>query len=278
MIDYHIHTFHSPDAEGEIMEYCARALSLGLREICFTNHAEMDPGRDDNIFRGDGQHQPISNDQLRRHHEEIRRAAEIFAKKGLTVRSGIEIGFYPGMETRLSELTRSIEYDFWLGSIHCLNHACIDSSREYQSYFSRRPARQLIEEYYAAVLKLVQSRLFDALGHIDVYKKYGIGYYGADIDYLPRDLLTVVFDAVIQTGICLEINTAGLRRIQQFYPAAEIMKMAREQGVKRLTIGSDCHRVDDLGKGIKEGLDYAKTFGFSSVYTFSQRKPTAVKI
>ncbi len=278
MIDYHIHTIHSPDAEGEIIEYCARALSLGLREICFTNHAEMDPDRDDNIFHSDGQHQPISHDQLRRHHEEIRRAAEIFAPKGLTVRSGIEIGFYPGMETRLSELTRSIEYDFWLGSIHCLNHACIDSSREYQPYFSRHSARQLIEEYYAAVLQLVQSRLFDALGHIDVYKKYGIGYYGADIDYLPRDLLTAVFDAVIQTGICLEINTAGLRRIQQFYPSTEIMKIARDRGVKRLTIGSDCHQVNDLGKGIKEGLDYAKSFGFSSVYAFSRRKPTAVKI
>ncbi len=278
MIDYHIHTSHSPDAEGAIRDYCEQALKLGLDEICFTNHAEMDPARDDNVIRSAGQTEPLTNERLLRHHAEIMEAAAAFGPRGLTVRSGIEVGFFPGMEARLKELTAGIDYDFLLGSIHCLNHACIDSSREYKSYFTPRSARQLIDEYYRHILALAQSQLFDALGHIDVYKKYGINFYGSDINYLPDDIMAAIFDALCQNELCLEINAAGLRRIKQFYPSSRIVKMARDRGVKRLTIGSDCHKVSDLGKGIKEGLEYAKSFGFSCVYTFEKRKGKVVKI
>lgn len=278
MIDYHIHTGHSPDAQGTIREYCERAVRLRLKEICFTNHVELDPARNDNVIRFDHRDEPLTQPALRRLHEEVETARKFYAPQGLAVKSGIEIGYFTDMEERLAESAGGIEYDFLLGSIHCLNHACIDSSREYQGYFSQRTARQLIDEYYSEILKLAESRLFDALGHIDVYKKYGIKYFGPDINYLPRDLLAAIFDALRANGIALEINTAGLRRIGQFYPALEIMKLARDCGIERLTIGSDCHRVEDLGKGIKEGVEYVKSFGFSKFFTFEKRKPIPIKI
>jgi histidinol-phosphatase (PHP family) len=278
MIDYHIHTSHSPDAEGAIPDYCERAVVLGIREICFTNHAEMDPERDDNVIRFDGRQETLTNAGLKRLHREILARRDAYGTKDLTVRSGIEVGFFPGMEKRLAEMTASIDYDFLMGSIHCLNHACIDSSREYRDYFSRHAARDLLDEYYAEILKLVESRLFDSLGHIDVYKKYGMKFYGSEIDYLPRDILAAVFDAMRRNGTALEINAAGLRRIDQFYPSEEIMEIARDLKVERITVGSDCHKVDDLGKGIKEACEYAKSFGFSNVFTFEKRKPIGVKI
>ena len=278
MIDYHIHTNHSPDAEGTILEYCDQALYLGLNEICFTNHAEMDQTREDNIIRFDGRAEPLTSKALERLHKEVAAARDIYALKGLTVRSGIEIGYFSGMEARLEEMVAGIEYDFMMGSIHCLNHACIDSSREYKAYFSDHAARELIDEYYAEILNLAESRLFDALGHIDVYKKYGVNFYGPDINYLPKDLLAAIFDALRRNELGLEINAAGLRRIDQFYPSPEIMKLARDLKVERLTVGSDCHKVADLGKGIKEAAEYAKSFGFSRLFAFEKRKPVPVKI
>lgn len=278
MIDYHIHTSHSPDAEGSLRDYCEKAAARGLKEICITNHAEMDPERSDNIIRFEGREEPLTNPALKRLHQEVIAQRGPFAARGLKVRSGIEIGFFSGMEKRLAELTAGIEYDFLMGSIHCLNHACIDSSREYRGYFSKHEARELLDEYYAEILKLAESRLFDALGHIDVYKKYGINFYGSEIDDLPKDLMAAIFDALRRNELALEINAAGLRRINQFYPSPEIMKLARDLKVKRLTVGSDCHKVDDVGKGIKEAYEYAKSFGFSEVFTFDKRKPIAVKI
>lgn len=278
MIDYHVHTNHSPDAEGRILEYCDQALRSGLNEICFTNHAEMDPARGDNIIRFDGRDEPLTNKALKRLHQEVNAARDIYTVKGLTVRSGIEIGYFSGMEARLAEMIAGIEYDFLMGSIHCLNHACIDSSREYKAYFTKHTAQDLLDEYYAEILNLAECRLFDAMGHIDVYKKYGIDFYGPDIDYLPKDLLAAIFDALSRNEIGLEINAAGLRRIHQFYPSPEIMKLARDLNVERLTVGSDCHKVDDLGKGIKEAVEYAKSFGFSRLFAYKKRKPIIVKI
>ena len=81
-----------------------------------------------------------------------------------------------------------------------------------------------------------------------------------------------------ERNIALEINTAGLRRINQFYPGPLIIKYAREQGVNLITIGSDAHRVEDLGKGIAEGMKYAKSFGFEAVYKFNKKQPISVKI
>ena len=41
-IDYHMHTFFSTDSEGNPEEYIKKAIELGLDEICFTDHYDVD--------------------------------------------------------------------------------------------------------------------------------------------------------------------------------------------------------------------------------------------
>lgn len=46
--DYHIHPDYSIDASPvRIKKYCYKAMKLGLKEICFTTHLELDPLRKD---------------------------------------------------------------------------------------------------------------------------------------------------------------------------------------------------------------------------------------
>ena len=54
--DYHVHPDCSLDATGTIDQYCQRALEMGLEEICFTTHYDMDPVRrdEDPFMRIDG--------------------------------------------------------------------------------------------------------------------------------------------------------------------------------------------------------------------------------
>lgn len=278
MIDYHIHTSHSIDAEGTIREYCERALQLGLKEICFTNHGELDPARSDNLIKFTDVKLPLTKANLTKLHDETFAAKEFYKKHGLLVRFGLEIGYYEGMEKRLREVLDDINFDFLLGSIHCLDHVCIDSSKEYLTYFSECKADKLLDKYFQTLEKLVACGLFDAVGHLDVYKKYGLNFYGEVIKTLPEDSLRKIFQLMMEKETALEINTAGLRRINQFYPSPDFMKLARAQGVKMLTIGSDCHNLKDLGKGIDEGLEYAKSSGFDAVYGYEKRRPIRVKI
>lgn len=272
-IDYHIHTNHSIDAEGSLKEYCQQAINLGLKEICFTDHCELDPKRSDSLIRFEGNTQPLTNDALKKLQVEVNETKEIFKKSGLKVKFGLEIGYYEGIESRLKETLQGLELDFLLGSIHCLAHICIDSSREYELYFKRKNVLELLNNYYAEIEKLINSQLFDGLAHLDVYKKYGTQFYGAAIKNFPQEILNIIFKTMTKNGLALEINTAGLRRQNEFYPSPQIMALAKNQKIKLITIGSDCHKIADLGRGIKEAFAYAESFGLDTVSGFEKRKP-----
>jgi len=278
MIDYHIHTNHSIDAEGELEDYCKKALSIGLKEICFTNHCELDPARNDSFICFNGQRKKFTRKGLLCLRDEIEKQRIKYQKSGLNIKFGIEVGYYNGVDSVLEEVTDGVELDFVLGSIHCLDHICIDSSREYMDYFPNHSAHSMLTNYFHAVEDLVKSNLFNSVGHLDVYKKYGISYYKERVHEVLETSLRETYHIMAEHNIALEINTAGLRRINQFYPAPSIIKYARAQGLKMITIGSDAHRVSDLGKGISEGLTYAKSFGFDKVYRFDKKRPIGMNI
>lgn len=277
-IDYHIHTEHSVDAKGSLTDYCEQALRLGIDDICFTDHCELDPERDDNLIRVNGNMVPITRDHVAALHDDIHKIAVMYKQHGLTVKCGIEVGYFDGIEERFKEITKGLEFDFVLGSIHCLDHVCIDSSREYKGYFEQHDKDRLLNTYYQAIDHLVKSRLFDSIGHIDVYKKYGFGFYGEKINDFPHELVQNIFTTIAEHEIAFEINTAGLRRVNEIYPSAGIIACARNAGAKKLTIGSDAHSPEDLGKGLAEGIAYAKSFGYNAVYRFEKRKPYRVPI
>jgi histidinol-phosphatase (PHP family) len=276
MIDYHIHTQHSIDAEGTIHAYCKRAAELGLTEICITNHCELDPMRDDRYIRFDHRTMPFSREAAQRLQSEVLEARDRFGKAGVNVKFGLEVGYYQGIEPALKNMIDGLQLDFIIGSIHCLDHVCIDSSREAHLYFADHHAAVLIENYYTEVRALINSGLFDTIAHLDVYKKYGIQFYGEKIHAVPTELLRDIFTLMNEKEIALEINTAGLRKINQIYPSPDIMEIARDQGVKLFTIGSDSHTPADLGKGLTEGLAYARTHGLDSLCVFTRRKRTII--
>jgi histidinol-phosphatase (PHP family) len=278
VIDFHIHSDHSADAQGSLQEYCERALATGLEEVCFTNHCEIDPQRRDNLIRFGGNTLPITNERIRKLRNEVNAVRSQYAHRGLEVRFGLEVGYFTGVRARLSEITHGIELDYLLAGVHCLDHVCIDSSREYEGYFSITPLNDLLVRYFDAVKELVQTGLFDAVAHFDVYKKYGLAFYGEDVKACPEEMVRGIFRLMAEKGTALEINTAGLRRHKEFYPDAAIMRLARSSGVEMLTVGSDCHKPDDLGRGIREAVEYARSFGFDAVYGFANRKPVRIGI
>ena len=74
------------------------------------------------------------------------------------------------------------------------------------------------------------------------------------------------------TGVAIEINTAGLRKpIGEMYPAPNCLKIYREAGVP-LTFGSDAHDPKDVGKNFEEAVSLAKYVGYSEYLIFKNKK------
>ena len=80
-----------------------------------------------------------------------------------------------------------------------------------------------------------------------------------------------VFEIAADKGICLELNSAGLRyKVHEIYPSLHLLKMARQAGM-RITFGSDAHKPADVGADFAAALELAKAAGYGSHVVFRKR-------
>ena len=92
-------------------------------------------------------------------------------------------------------------------------------------------------------------------------------------------IIEKIFITLIKNGMGIEINTSGLREeIGVTLPSEKYVKIYRELGGEIVTIGSDAHCVENLGKGISEGIQIAKNCGFDKIYYYDHRKPVSINI
>lgn len=253
--DYHVHPDYSLDASGTLDQYCQKALELDLKEICFTTHYDTDPVRkdEDPFMRIDGKIVPLSEENVERYIENVRRANKIYSPMGLSVKAGLEVDYAPHIEERLRKDLASLDLDYILGAVHCLDHIAISASKEAESYFKRKSLKELCQEYYKVLGKAVKSGLFDAIAHLDIYRKYGQDFYGEEILIAHRGLVEPVLELMVENDVGMEINTGLLRKgHKEFSPGLEILNLALKMNVKIIAFGSDAHKVSHLGKDIKE--------------------------
>lgn len=261
-IDYHVHPYYSLDAAGSVDDYCEKATSLGFSEIAFTPHLELDLYRkalDDKVRMGSSI-VSMRSDWLASFVRDVESAKR---KYPIQIKVGVEVGYDEGTEEELREILNRYPFDFCLGAIHCLDHVAITDRREYELYYRNRSPEEVLCNYFSMLRKAISSQLFDGVAHLDVYKKYGLRYYGNSILELEKEFIGNALKDLAKHNIVLEINTSGIRTIGSPYPSESILRLARNHGVSSVIIGSDCHSVEQLGYGIKEALKLVQSIGFT---------------
>lgn len=259
LFDCHVHPDYSLDASGTIDEYCQKALQIGLKGICFTSHFDIDPERKeiDAFMRVKGKITPLSQKTVEDYIEEIENAKSRYEPSGLKVKTGLEVDYSPHIEKQLREKLSKLNLDYVLGAVHCLEHIAITSSEEAYLYFERKSAEQLCEEYYTNLLSGIKSGLFNAVAHLDCFKKYALDYYGEKLLEAERKWIEPVLQEIKSNQIGIELNTGWFRKgKKRFFPDEDILKKASESGVKIVALGSDSHRVEELGLGLQNAADY----------------------
>ncbi|MBQ6211862.1 MAG: PHP domain-containing protein, partial [Ruminococcus sp.] len=88
------------------------------------------------------------------------------------------------------------------------------------------------------------------------------------------DIIADTFRNLAQNGRGIEINTSGLRQgFGDTFPDLKYVKMFRDLGGEILSIGSDSHTVEDIGKDVEKGAETAYAAGFKRLAFFKGRKP-----
>jgi histidinol-phosphatase (PHP family) len=185
-------------------------------------------------------------------------------RRGLKVKLGVEVDYLPGREEETRELLSPYPWDFVLGSIHYLDGLGIDTE---PSLVGAVGPEEAYRRYFGMLAQAAQSGLFDSLAHPDLVKFFG-AVIGWDTEAFVAGL----------DGVCLEVSTAGLRKPHgRIYPELELLAEARRAGVP-VTLASDAHEPDDVGRDLTRGAEHARAAGYDTVTVFDARRARQVPL
>lgn len=264
--DSHTHSHHSPDGADTVSAMYKRAVDLGLAYYTVTDHYEC--------HDHDGS---VHGHDYRKGADGSCQAIEQAARElpGDTVLlTGVELGQPLQNLPAARHVLSKHDYDFVLASVHNIRNFEDFYFLDYQqmsiSYIS-----DLLAAYFQEILEMIQWGRFDALAHLTYPLRYIRGDAAIDISMeAQQPVLREIFALLVEKQIALELNTSGLRqKIGCTLPDLPLLKQYYEMGGRLITIGSDAHRVDDLGKGIDEGLSLLQEVGFSAYTVYRNHVP-----
>lgn len=270
LVDYHLHSHVSHDGTGRIEEHIRRAAEIGLTELCFTEHLDFYPS-----VGGLTCSTIPSEAELARYLEEVRQAQE---RGPVRVRAGVELDYKPEADRWVQELLRRFSFDFVLGSVHNVSRWGVSGPKEMAlDFFEERGAERGCLDYYENVELAVATGLFDSFAHLDLVKRFRPENGSLILRGDLRDRIVAVLDRMAADGTGIEINASGLvHDPREPYPSPELLKLARDRGVSILTIGSDSHRPETVGRYLPEAIALASAAGYTHSHTFESRVPRPV--
>jgi histidinol-phosphatase (PHP family) len=177
---------------------------------------------------------------------------------GWTVLAGLEMDYFPGCEVQMKAFLKDVPLDYVIGSVHWIDDFGVDVP-EHQDRWSSETCEPIYRAYFERVIKMVNSRCFDILGHADLVKLWGYRP-AADISDLYERLVT----ALKYSGMAVEINTGGLRRpVKEVYPGPDFIQMLVVENIP-MVLSSDAHEPGDVGFGFAGALQTLKDLGIRS--------------
>jgi histidinol-phosphatase (PHP family) len=185
---------------------------------------------------------------------------------GVPVLLGIEMDWIRSKEDQLREFLAPYDWDIVLGSVHYIGAWGFDDAR-FIDEWAKRDVAGAWADYGALVAELAATGLADVLAHPDLPKVFG---------HRPRDetpLHAAIVGAAAPHGTGIELNSNGIRRCQEIYPAMPLLERARAAGLP-ITLASDAHVPERVGANFDDLIAWARRAGYdeASVYVGRERR------
>src|SRR5271155_3847568 len=192
-----------------------------------------------------------------------------FVREQTDLRLGIEADFVPGAEDRMANLLQARDFDYVVGAVHFLREGAVDMD-DYSVWDSGRSADEIWRRYFQTIGEAAQSGLFAVLAHPDLVKMWGGERPSPEGDL--RRYYELAMDGIAESGIAVEVSTAGLRkRAGELYPAPAFLEMCLQAGAP-VALSSDAHRPEDVGADYERALELLQELGVRELSVFERRK------
>jgi histidinol-phosphatase (PHP family) len=195
-----------------------------------------------------------------------------FVREHTDLRLGIEADFVRGSEDRMANLLEGHDFDYVVGSVHFLRDYALDMD-DYSVWGTGRSAEEIWREYFLTLGEAARSGMFDILAHPDLVKIWGPTHPERPLPEGDlRRYYELAMDGIAESGIAIEVSTAGLRkRAQEIYPAPAFLEMCLEAGAP-VALSSDAHRPEDVGADYDQALELLDRLGVGELCVFDRRE------
>jgi histidinol-phosphatase (PHP family) len=249
--DYHTHTAASPDGHHTLLDMALAAQAAGVTELAVTEH--MDYGCQAEWKSRCRCAGADEYDSVREH---------VY----VTLVRGVELGQGHHEPEESGAFLDEYRPEFVIGSLH--NLLCkIDFY--YMTYTCADSAQELLRLYVEELFDMAAWGRFDVVGHLTYPLRYMPQKLGVSFKpYYHRfaDLFRLLRD----NGKGIEVNVSGLSHpLNAASPDLPLLKLYKECGGEIVTVGSDAHYADRVGKHIGDGYSLLKSAGFDYVSSFA---------
>ncbi len=259
MFDFHIHTHHSFDGFHSMKELTEKAISMGLQELCFTDHKDYD-------YDGEGNDFTFSYDDF---FKELEATAYNY-RNHIKIKAGVEFGLQPHVLKRYEEDIEKYPFDFIIGSIHSVKKTDVFTG----DYFDHRNQQEAYIDYFDDLIQAIhQDAPFSVVGHLDMIKRYG--NYDKTLP-IPQyqDVVESIFKELMQRNQGIEVNTSGFRyHLEDAHPSVDLLQLYHQMGGEIVVMGSDTHKITELGFHLTETLSILHSIGFKYICTYHKLQP-----
>ena len=232
MYDYHAHTIYSDG--GHLDRMIDAAADAGFEGIGFADHCSV------TVL----DHRERVRARYDRNFDltyERRRAAIERLRKNTPIRvfDAVEVDYEPSGEDRIERFLADAGFDYTLGSVHYVG----DRTVFWESFENEADRRAFVDDYYDAVVSLIESELFDVVAHVDIVESR------PELAGLTtREHADRVADALADSRTVPEINAGRSTRPDKpadFHPTSPVIDAIRDRGVA-VTVGTDSHDPDHV--------------------------------
>ncbi len=268
--DVHTHSDNSFDAQDSVEKMCQSAANKGLYAIAITDHCEAPL-----IKEGAKSKYGYFERTIPASLHKTKAAAQKYADK-IKVLSGIELGEPMHDIICTQKALEYGEYDIIIASVHNLRNM----EDFYYLNFNSVDIDKVLNLYFDELCETASFNHFDTLAHLTYPLRYIKRDTGLFLNLEPyQDKIDSVYKILIENKKALEINVSGFfKGLGTSLPDEPQIKRFKELGGEYITIGSDSHCADDVGRDIEKGIEIAQNAGFDRYVIYENRSPVFIEI
>lgn len=272
MKDFHVHSGFVKHTKSDLKAVVQTLERLNFSEVLIVEHFTYPVALGSRLVRDEDKIETlyieredipvhVKNISLGDYIEELNNEQK---NTSIKILKGLEVDYFHECEEDIAALLSKYDFDILLGSCHFIkeggqySHLGLNATLK-ETLRSKVEKSSYYEDFFNSTYKMVASKLFNFVAHIDFIKKMiPPEEYNAD---LSKRLMLPILKLMVENEVGLEINLKGLEDVSSPYPAEDIIEIYKGFGGRKISIGSDSHSVNGLKRASFQVKKYGEKYG-----------------